>query len=100
MKAFLLAALMGLLEPGNVIQAPTGFITGTLRTTNGSPAVYIRVAAMRAPDSGGIDVAADAGALFSQTQTDHEGRYRLEGIPPGRYYVVAGRLDDLSFYSA
>ena len=100
MNALFLAALMGLLQPGTVIQAPAGFITGTLRTTNGSPAVYIRVAAMRAPDSGGIDVAADAGALFSQTQTDHEGRYRLEGIPPGRYYVVAGRLDDLSFYPA
>ncbi|HLQ79245.1 MAG TPA: hypothetical protein VK210_17935, partial [Terriglobia bacterium] len=31
-------------------------------------------------------------------QTDGEGRYRLEGIPPGRYFIAAGSLTYPSYY--
>src|SRR6185295_3025554 len=80
--------------------APTGVVSGRIRSSNGLPAVGVRVSAMLAPEAGrpgGAD-AADAGALFSQTQTDDSGRYRLEGIPPGRYYIMAGRVDAPTFY--
>src|SRR5207249_10723371 len=30
--------------------------------------------------------------------TDEAGGYRLEDIPPGRYYIVAGRLDSPTYY--
>jgi hypothetical protein len=30
------------------------------------------------------------GGLTSVTRTDNDGRFRLEGVPPGRYLVVAG----------
>ena len=32
------------------------------------------------------------------SQTDADGRYRLEGIPPGRYYIFAGLIDFPSYY--
>jgi hypothetical protein len=32
------------------------------------------------------------------TMTDSTGHYKLEDIPVGRYFVVAGSLDNLSYY--
>jgi hypothetical protein len=34
----------------------------------------------------------------SIAQTDNSGRYRLDDIPPGRYYVVAGPLSSQTFH--
>jgi hypothetical protein len=31
-------------------------------------------------------------------ETDSAGRYRLENIPPGRYYIVAGRVDTPTYF--
>jgi len=65
-----------------------GTVSGTVRTANGAPASGVRVAAMRA------DAIGDAlRAMVSLTQTDSTGRYRLEDIPPGQYYIAAGRVD-------
>ena len=36
--------------------------------------------------------------MASVSETDDEGRFRLENIPPGQYYIVAGRLDLPTFY--
>jgi hypothetical protein len=67
---------------------PTGTVTGTVRTALGTPASGVRVTAMRA------DAMDDAlRAMVSLTQTDAAGRYSLEGIPPGQYYIAAGRVD-------
>jgi hypothetical protein len=38
------------------------------------------------------------GALVSLTQTDSAGRYKLEAIPPGRYYIQAGLVDFPTYY--
>jgi hypothetical protein len=38
------------------------------------------------------------GALVSLVQTDNSGRFRLENIPPGRYYIQAGLIDLPSYY--
>ena len=34
----------------------------------------------------------------SLTQTDEQGRYRLENIPPGSYVVAAGRMALPTYY--
>ena len=35
-------------------------------------------------------------ATVSLAETDSTGRYQLENVPPGRYYITAGRLDVLT----
>jgi hypothetical protein len=71
-----------------------GVVAGTLRQPDGRPAAGVRVAAMAAD---GTD-AGNASTLVVLTQTDAAGHYRLEDIPPGRYYIVAGRVNTPTFY--
>ena len=68
----------------------TGTVTGVLKTASGEPAAGIRVTAMTIPEN-----PADAAAAASYaglTETDENGRYRLENVAPGRYYIAAGRV--------
>ena len=76
-------------------QSQTGTATGLVLTTTGVPAAGVRIAAQALTDStAGIG----EGALVSLTQTDSSGRYRLENIPPGRYYIQAGLVDFPTYY--
>jgi len=36
--------------------------------------------------------------MSSINETDSEGRYALGNIPPGTYYVAAGRLDHMTYF--
>src|SRR5262245_54736890 len=73
----------------------TGTATGVIRSTSGALASGVRVAAQALTDStAGIG----EGALVSLTQTDSQGRYKLEGIPPGRYYIQAGLVDFPTYF--
>lgn len=63
----------------------TGTVTGILRTSTGTPMESVRVAVTPA------DVAVADDLLESIAMTDKDGRYRLEGVSPGRYYIVIGR---------
>src|SRR5262245_26723039 len=96
MKTVLMIAVGMLLpqELGFSPQAQNGVATGRLRSTNGSPASGVRVAAMAVPDA----AAPGGGALVSLAETDASGRFRLENIPPGRYYIQAGLIDAPSYY--
>ena len=76
--------------PGN------GNVTGRLLSPEGTPAAGVRVAAMSVPDAS--DPSADAPALLSLSQTDSDGRYRLDNIPPGPYYITAGPLSYPTYY--
>jgi hypothetical protein len=73
----------------------TGTATGIVRTTSGAPASGVRVAAQALTD---LTAGIGQGALVSLTQTDSEGLYKLEGIPPGRYYIQAGLVDLPTYY--
>ncbi len=75
--------------------AQSGVAAGIVRDAAGAPAAGVRVAAMAqtsSPEGNG------EGALVSLTETDSAGRYRLENIPPGRYYIQAGLLDFPTYY--
>jgi hypothetical protein len=56
----------------------------------------VRVSALTKPDE--LTDLAQSTSLSAIAETDASGRFRLENIPPGRYYVVAGRLDMPTFY--
>src|SRR6185295_3473657 len=75
------------------LASQTGSVTGVVRTAGGAPAAGIRVTAMR------VEAVDDAlRAMASLAQTDSMGRYRLENVPPGRYYITAGRVDLPTYY--
>ncbi len=71
----------------SLVQA--GTINGRLLQPDGNPAVGVRVAAVEAPDHV---------SLMSVAQTDGNGRYRLENVPPGRYYIQVGPISEPSYY--
>jgi len=94
MKALLLTAAL-LIQAAGQLPNQTGSVTGRL-TKNGQPAANIRVGAMVIPEAG-VSVA-EASSLASVVLTDADGRYRLENIPPGRYYVTAGFVDTPTYF--
>jgi hypothetical protein len=77
-------------------QAQNGAVTGVLRTSAGKPASGVRITAMVPPESS--TNFANATAMAGVTETDADGQFRLENIPPGRYYITAGRLDFPTYY--
>jgi 5-hydroxyisourate hydrolase-like protein (transthyretin family) len=88
---FSASSVMAQIVPAPPLQ--TGSVTGIVRTATGVPAVGVRVTAMR------TDAMDDAlRAMVSLTQTDSTGRYHLENVPAGRYYIAAGRVDLPTFY--
>jgi hypothetical protein len=68
-----------------------GTVTGVLTTEVARPAVGVRVAVMVQPENP-ADVTS-AASLVSIAETDDAGRFILENIPPGRYYITAGRVE-------
>src|SRR5262245_27971251 len=91
-----LALLLPILLIPGIVRAEEGSVAGTLRV-HGLPATGVRVAVMAPPGPGRGDPRG-AGTLVVQGQSDDSGKYRLDGVPPGRYYVVAGGLDAPTYY--
>jgi len=90
------AVLAALTGTSSEAQTSGGVITGQIRSMTGAPITGVRVSAMPVPGPG---EPADALAQASRiTQTDSSGRYRLEDVPPGRYYVVAGLIAAPTYY--
>jgi hypothetical protein len=71
-------------------------VTGVLKGNDGKPVAGIRVAAVPRPDS--VSEVSASGAMSAIAETDSEGRYVLESISPGRYYIAAGRLDKRTYF--
>lgn len=89
-------ALLLFLQGVPVTPFQSGSITGVLTTSAGKPAVGVRVSALARPDSASDALAASS--LAGISETDQNGVYKLENVPPGRYYIVAGRIDLPTFY--
>ena len=77
-------------------QTQGGVISGRIVSMDGTPAAQKRVVAQAVLER--VDVALGASMLAGLTQTDNDGRFRLENIPPGRYYIVLDPLDVPSYY--
>jgi len=73
-----------------------GGVAGTLRAADGTPAVNVRIGVMVPPEPG--RAVNGAGILVSQTETDGNGRFQLNEVSAGRYYIVAGNLNTPTFY--
>ena len=95
--ALLLVMLPLLAAPASaqVAATPAGAITGRLLSL-GTPVGGIRIAAIAAAEPDGGRVAGPT--ILSLAETDGAGGYRLENVPPGRYYIQAGRPDAPSYY--
>lgn len=90
LRVFRIVAALILAVSGAQSQiAATGKISGRVVLPDGSPIEGVRVAALTAETA---ETRTDS-VLVSIAETDREGHYRLEAIPPGRYYLVAGPLD-------
>ena len=73
-----------------------GVIEGQVRNENGTPASGVRVAALTQDDQA-TDPSA-AAALVSLAETDINGRFALENVPPGRYRILAGLLEAPTYF--
>ena len=90
----MVALLLTLMLAQTYPTSEAGRVSGTLRTPAGAPASGVRIAATPAGENG-----ADLGTtLIRLAETDDEGRFVLENVPPGRYYIIAGRVDQPTLY--
>ena len=95
MHGFLLSSLL-LLQGIPIQRQQGGTVTGILRDGAGTPVSGVRVAAVAVPESPAeLQSSTAMGAI---AETDANGQYRLENVPPGRYYIAAGRLDLPTYY--
>jgi len=92
----LILSLLLVAQDATRLPADAGTITGVIKTASGTPAAGVRVTAQARPESPG-DVLSSA-SFASLAETDQSGRYRLENIPPGDYFVGAGRMGSQTFY--
>jgi hypothetical protein len=94
--AFLLAVSALFTQAVPVLPNQGGTVSGVLRSVSGTPAAGVRVMALAQPEA--LKDLAAASSFAGLGETDATGRYRLENIPPGRYYIIAGRVDAPTFY--
>ena len=71
-------------------------MTGVLRDRQGKPLQGVRMAAVAR--GGPIEEAATGASMAGLAETDEQGRFTLENVPPGRYSIAAGRLDLQTYY--
>src|SRR5687767_1301434 len=74
-----------------------GKVTGVLRDSLGRPLAGVRMGAV-ARGASLEQIATEGTSMAGLTETDEQGRFVLEDIPPGRYSIAAGRLDLQTFY--
>ena len=90
-RLFLIAVILAQLPAQQ-----SGTVAGVLKDSEGKPIAGIRVAAVPRPDA--VSDASALEAMSAIAETDSQGRYMLEGIPPGRYYIAAGRVDRRTYF--
>src|SRR5712671_357505 len=91
--------LVILLQAGQgppTLSVEPGAIAGILRGADGKPIPCVRVTAM--PDPKFERDIAPGTTMTSLSRTDESGKFRLENIPPGHYFISAGRVDAPTYY--
>jgi hypothetical protein len=96
MKRLLLVSLF-LAQASAAPQTGGGMVSGQILFVDGTAAAGVRVSAMVA-SAPSVETSGGAMVLARLTETDDSGSYHLTEIPPGRYYIVAGSLDSLTYY--
>lgn len=81
-----------LIQTPQAVKLPGGTVTGFLRTNEGAPMASVRVGVAPADGSN------DGSVLQAIVQTDSDGQYRIENVPPGRYHIMTGRVDSPLFH--
>jgi hypothetical protein len=81
-----------LIQTPQSVHLPGGTVIGVLRTNEGAPMSSVRVAIVPADGTDAGDV------LQAIVQTDGNGQYRMESIPPGHYHIMTGRMDSPLFH--
>jgi hypothetical protein len=81
-----------LTQTPQAVHLPGGTVIGVLRTNEGAPMSSVRVAVVPADGTDAGDV------LQAIVQTDGNGQYRMESVPPGRYHIMTGRMDSPLFH--
>jgi Carboxypeptidase regulatory-like domain len=71
----------------------SGSITGQILSTSGSPAASVRVSAMPSDAQ-----AANLSVLTAFAVTDSTGRYKIDNVEAGTYYVIAGLIAQPTYY--
>jgi hypothetical protein len=76
----------------NYAQIPAGMITGQIMSIDGKPIGGVRV--------GAEDIAetSEQASVISLGRTDLDGRFRLEGLPPGKYLIFSGAVASPTYY--
>jgi hypothetical protein len=73
----------------------SGVITGRILAPDGTPASGVRVSAVSVDNA--VTGAGNV-MMAGLAQTDDSGRFRLEELPSGRYYIVAGPSGIASYF--
>ena len=89
-------ALLSLLLIQGIPGQQGGTVTGILRDSQGNPLAGVRMAAVAHASS--IEETITTAAMAGLAETDEQGLFTLENIPPGRYSIAAGRLDLQTYY--
>jgi len=93
MKLGLWALSIPILAASGIAQhIPSGTVEGRLATADGKPVVGIRVAAAE------LDGTIPTGLLASVSRTDDSGKFYLQNIPPGQYWIAAGSVDEPTYF--
>lgn len=88
----ILALILALIQGIPIAPQAGGTVSGVLKNAEGKPAAHVRVSARTQQES------LASVALASLAETDEDGRYVIENIPPGQYYIVAGSIDRPTYY--
>jgi hypothetical protein len=71
----------------------SGSISGQILSASGTPAAAVRVAAMA------VDAqVANLSVLSAFAVTDSSGRYKIDNVEPGTYYVIAGLVAQPTYF--
>jgi hypothetical protein len=91
-----LLSLVLLLQGIPALSQQNGTVTGVLLNAEGKPLPGTRVTAVA--QSQDVATLNEVEVFAALAETDEQGRYRLENVPPGRYYIKAGNVNTPTFF--